>query len=903
VPDNDAGEQTRRPQPVVFAAAGARACRTVGQVPQVARDLRIRVAGPFGVVAVPSRLDGEDADGEVGISDCSWLSDLEVPAAPEGPARPRRPGDGDEALAGALTALVRRLRVDRPSIAPDASPRVHVCAYVVADLSEPGAPEAALRIGRLLRAADASMDITALAMTGRTAESQADGEQPWFEAFTGLIERLQRESVFRRLYVLDGRDTNNTWLQHLAEMQRLGAEFLLHHGLSPYRSHLRRKEQGRVGPGQDFLHVCGSFCCRVLRSDRAAVARGIAAQLAGDLAELSAGTLSEDRSDGLDRQARSLADEIVAIYQAQDADAAGPVNPLQDADRDGKVLDAIRQAIAKVCAAQPVLSLEWFLKKFRPLLNQLSTSTGLADRVRTRYRTARTMRGQETRTYKPIATWLGVRGAVWQSRYDPYLEKGPPVRITRPMPTWAYGAGMAVLAAGLAGLVATAMGQPAVWAILGGVLAIAAAGAMGMASDSSQDYSVPLAEGDSIASDAKPVAYHRRPPAWAPWVATGLLIPGLIAAAAAASLTATIWGQSLERVLAGLLWWAIVLAGFVLQTWPPRDAEPVPTGRATMTVGWWPRDTALDAQGVRLPWMMGPPPRGWRVLGLFFLVGAWAAAVGLGAGPKAPQSLWGWAGLLGGAALILGGVGLLRWPWTQRAYPIYWAPRRPQPLETGLAEPARQPELIGQVRRITPWVETLLAEGEPARTGGLDWPAPRPSGTILEALVDGWDKRLADVFRRTLRAPAATLADMAGEPERWADYLVAELAEPTVGLADPGYFFALHAVTGWLEDWSWADLIAELRPDPQWFEFFVTRIVSPRWPPTRNAPEADASVIAVGETLWPVVAPLAEARGAHRLLKVDWHDGQALVVIRIVQGLTGGWRNFDPLPTGETSPA
>ena len=84
---------------------------------------------------------------------------------------------------------------------------------------------------------------------------------------------------------------------------------------------------------------------------------------------------------------------------------------------------------------------------------------------------------------------------------------------------------------------------------------------------------------------------------------------------------------------------------------------------------------------------------------------------------------------------------------------------------------------------------------------------------------------------------------------------------------------------------------------------FVTRSISPRWPPTRDTgmARAEATVIAVSRDLWDIVAPLAEAGdGKYIILRVDWQKPQSLVVIRIVQGLAGGWLNFDPPPTKGT---
>ena len=144
---------------------------------------------------------------------------------------------------------------------------------------------------------------------------------------------------------------------------------------------------------------------------------------------------------------------------------------------------------------------------------------------------------------------------------------------------------------------------------------------------------------------------------------------------------------------------------------------------------------------------------------------------------------------------------------------------------------------------------------------------------------------------------------MARNPHLWGEFVREELREPTIGLSEPAHLFAFRAVQRWLKDWRWQDLVAQVRPDRQWFDFFVSRNLSPRWPPARGVPEVDASVIVVGEALWDLVAPLTETSRKHRLVRAPWQDPETLVVVRIVQGLTQGWRGFDAFPASKPQPA
>ena len=860
---DDRREETIPTRPVVFAGVGPCAIGTLAQLLQAAQDLRIRVAGPFGLVVATH------PDSGITVSDYQWLSDIKLSGPELEDGRGSQLTGDDDALVSSFTSLIRRLRVDCPNIIPDSSPRVRVCAYSLIDLSDPRVVPASLRLARLLRIADPSLSITGLALTGRTAQSQADIKEPWFDAFRLLLERLQQESPLQRLYVLDGRDTNNTWLQTIEQMQRLGAEFLLHHGLSPYRSHLRRNEKGRVTPEQDFLQVCGSFSCRTLRGDRAAVAQGVAARLAReDLADLDQGALSEDRADKMDEEARKLADRIAQIFHGNgqtgpDGVDQPPGNRDDRADRNRRLRDAIESALTSVCAEQPVFSLRWFLKSFDALLEQLSMSSALTERVATRFRTFKVLTKQVLETYKPIRQWLAEPGTVWDGRYAPRLNRVPLARVSRPASAWAYGLGLVVSAIGLGGVAVAAMGQGAIFALVGGVLAIGASAIMALPSGWVDQRRTVVGE-DEKATDLKWHAYRREAPAWSYWLTGVLLGSGLISVGWSLLWPAWLGVESAESKLLAVLSLLLLVLGLGLRAWPHEARRPA------------------DAAGRgEMPDLAGSPRWAWRAAALTCLAVAWIGLCWAGPDPMRVVGVWPWVGLGGGLLMILGGLGVGCWPWMGQGPLIHRTPRMPVPLPTALAQPAHPSEMIEHVKRIESWRETLLAEPRRRTTDGHPWPRPQPVGTVLDALVKGWDERLAALFRRHLQArPELSLADLARSPEYWAKCLTAELASPTVGLADPAYLLAINAVNRWMEDRPLDRLIAELGPDPHWFDQFMTRSLAPRWPPTRTEPHVDTGVLAVGEDLWDIVAPLAQAGGAHRLLRVRWQHPYTLVVIR-----------------------
>jgi hypothetical protein len=93
------------------------------------------------------------------------------------------------------------------------------------------------------------------------------------------------------------------------------------------------------------------------------------------------------------------------------------------------------------------------------------------------------------------------------------------------------------------------------------------------------------------------------------------------------------------------------------------------------------------------------------------------------------------------------------------------------------------------------------------------------------------------------------------------------------------------------------ELLSFLDLDLARFGSLVGRLASAHWPSPRFDPDMNASVIAVGKTLWDAVAPLAQMRGAPAVVLLDWDsDADRIVVLRAVQGLAQGWRGFPGLP-------
>jgi hypothetical protein len=219
---------------------------------------------------------------------------------------------------------------------------------------------------------------------------------------------------------------------------------------------------------------CGSIACKQFSWDPSAAAREIAAALARDatIRELEQGTLSNERSDALDKLAQQLIEDISNAFRddsppgkalaVEPADAAGAPAPEQ------KAIAALEWTLKEVCSdAKPVLSLHWFLSKFGPRLAGLTAFSRLRVRWESRFRAAQALREQveNLRRKKPEP--------------DEWEEPSRRVRVvpssavlSRPVAIGSYILAMAIGTVGLGLIVAGGLTRQLAPIIAGGVVAI-----------------------------------------------------------------------------------------------------------------------------------------------------------------------------------------------------------------------------------------------------------------------------------------------------------------------------------------------------------------------------------------------------------------------------------------------
>ncbi len=861
--------------PSLFVGVGPCAEKALAEFSSALRGLTVPVRGPFGLVLVDSF--GE----ELFTGDWPWLSEFKLPESPLIRERSEFIGDDDGRLTASMSSLARRLRSAEPSAGAASSGRIRMSSYIAVDLSVAGAVTSATRLMQVLRRIDRAHDMTVLGLTARTAVTDATSDGQWFDAWKQLLARLQDEAFAQRIYLLDGCDVDKVWFERPEQLHHLAAEFLLYHGLI-CRGLLRQNERARTGAKESLLNVCGSFGCRAIVPDLSIVAERVAERVAReDLADLYKRTVPSGWLDSLDEQAQALVDKIASACEK--AHQATPVSPGERPDRAGtrlpgstEVSEAVAKTIKQVCSREPLVSLCHWFKCFQPRLGKLLNRQRLWKRSRTRQLVAELIRQQDDTTYEPMRVWLSDPKTQWADRFTPEQQEPARVAVSRPAGVAAYLAGCVFLALGLIGVGAGLVQGGRLPAVGGGLLSIAASAFMILPTGWTLHARNRIREGQDISRLVPSVAYRKRAPAWALGAAAALIVAGL------AALAWLLWPEAWTAVT---VVWAIVPA--------------VIAGIGAVFIATCPTESARDpVGGDEAPRQMSPPVWRWHATGLLCLALAWAVFALWGSWPAAAEATAQWVLALGGLVSIGAGVGLALLPRAGRVYLIDRVPKMPQPLAGGIARPVGESDLDREIAAMATWIDHLALEPDQClrRSGASDTPTNRE--TLFDFLAADWEGQLAEAFRRELKARSdKSLKVLAGQSVLWTECVTRELQDARTPCPDLTFLFALQVVRAWVESHTPAELLSFLNVDMPRFGRLVERLAPPHWPATRVEPDVSANVIAVGKSLWDVVAPLAKSAGAPPIVLLDWDlHADMILALRVVQGLGQGWRGFPGMP-------
>jgi len=863
------------PLPTLFVGVGPCAENTLAEFSRVLRHVTVPIQGPFGLVLMDS--GGRD----LFRCDWPWASDFAVPEPSMFRERSESIGHDDAKLLTAVSSLLRRLRSVCPAPDQGSPGRLRMSCCLLADLSEPEVVPSALRLMQALRKADPALDVTVLGLTARTAATDSTRDSTWFEAWKRLLTELQNEPFAQRVYLLDGCDVDRTWFERPEQLYQLGAEFLLHHGLT-CRDVLRQGERARMALGEGLLNVCGSFGCRTIRADLSIAAERIAEKVAAeDLAELYRRPLQDDWRESVEEQAQWLVNAIAGIDERASR-ARVPVSG-ERRDRPGGARSAntdldqvVARAIRYVCSREPLASLCHFFRCLQPRLRILLTRRRLWERARTRLAVADTLRRQNETTYEPMRNWLSQPRMRWADRFTPEQGVVSQVVVSRPASRRGYLAGLALLAAGLICITAGLLAAKRLPLVGGGLLALVAPVLMMLPSGWVRYSRNRIREGQEASTSIPAACYRRRATRRAQYLSAALVLVGFAGVIWPLWPAAWTWIAAVSALVPAVM--AAAGLAFIVtcpvQAHPEQVAEP-------------------EAPGHK-----GPPTWRCRAVGMSCLALAWIIFCLGAVSPVAPEGSIPWVAYFAGWVLMAAGLGYAFFPRVGRTRFIDRVPKMPLSLAGGIGRPASDDDLGRWLVALAGWVNRLSIGPDrlPGRAQAAGGPPERE--ILFDLLAADWEDQLAQAFRRALESRSGkSLGVLALQPVLWTECITKELQEPRAATPELTFLFTLQAVKAWIGSHTLADLLALLQVDIERFRRLTARLASPHWPTPRVEPVMTAGVVAVAKPLWDVLAPLAERGGGPTVVPLDWDArDDAIVATRIVQGLTEGWRGYPGLP-------
>jgi hypothetical protein len=913
VPPDEGHNQMPGPMPTLFVGIGPWAQETLAEFFHRAAGLTTPIQGPFGLVLA-------DSQGE-GLYAGDWLrvSEVRFPDPTLLRERSELVGREEEKLATLLSPLMRRLHSIEPGVEPAPGGRIRWGAYVVLDVSDAAAAACAVRLMRVLRRVDAAVDTTVLALTGRTAAPSSAGDNQWFETWESLLEQLQDGAFAQRLYLLDGCDADKTWFERPEQLHRLGAEFLFYHGLT-CRGLLRQSERARTGADESLLNVCGSFGCRTIPADLSMVAQRIAERVAQeDLADLYTRRVPGGWLTSLHEEARLLVEKIASIC-ARAAESKVPSSGTRrdrtaaQPSQNAEIEEALRRTLQRVCSREPLVSLCLFFQLLRPKLARLLSQQRLWDRAQMHRQAIQAFRRQEESTYQPMQTWVGRPQTRWIDRFTPVQPPAPEVAVSRPASRQDYLKGWLILVVGLAAVAAGLSWYSRFLLLTGGLVSLAASVVMTSPVGWARYPRSRLPEGQEIRASAAEVLYRQGVSRRTCLICAALTFAGLAGATWPLGSDPWTWFTGIRAFLVAIF----AGTGLALIVEGPRQTRPDRAGDRS-------DESRPKMPGVQeAPGHVPPPVWRHRAAGLLCLACAWTV-VCLGIpSAAAPEPMAYRLMEIAGLAVVAASAGMALRPRMGRAYFVDRMAKAPQPLSGGIGRPFRERELPRLVTALIAWVNRLAVEPDqclerlraarirPHREGTAN-PARRAGepGTLLDFVAPDWESQLTQVFRQTIAARAGKpLHTLAVQPALWSECILNQLqeyqergwsAKRDAAHAGAGgeltSLFALQAVRAWVESLTLAELLSFLHMDLTRFGHLVGRLACPHWPTPRIDPDMNACVIGVGKSLWEALAPLAETPGVPAVTLMDWDasDGK-IVILRVVQGLSQGWRGFPGLP-------
>lgn len=382
-------------EPGLFVAVGEMAGEVLDQMPATAAELGFEYRGSLGFVRI-------DADrivpgphespppGRKAIDVAAWVWQNDVLCG-----MPRDVVGED--LNVALPRVLRGLRpVRQEARVEDAEGAPRVGLYLIVDLRKSSNIDAAVRVLHLTLRHFRRVDITGLYLTGRSADSRdVSRDEEWRVGLRNLLKRTEGSVVVSRAYLLDGMTSRQEWVLTRQDLARLGAQFLLHHGLADYRHTLRNRERSRVLVSQPFNQYLGSFSFRTVSSSIEAVPERVVDAL---LRKRVVSRREPDITENEKAETLALVEKLSAefLHEIRQFHRTIPANDVsapeasgQEQDDVGRLRTRVRaildDKLQKVSKKAPLQLLPVFLGELRRFARRLRNQALLGERSQERH--------------------------------------------------------------------------------------------------------------------------------------------------------------------------------------------------------------------------------------------------------------------------------------------------------------------------------------------------------------------------------------------------------------------------------------------------------------------------------------------------------------------------------------
>jgi hypothetical protein len=475
-----------------------------------------------------------------------------------------------------------------------------------------------------------------------------------------------------------------------------------------------------------------------------------------------------------------------------------------------------------------------------------------------------------------MRVWLGKPDTAWENRFTPVQGAPSQAALSRAPSEICYRAGLTLFVVGLISIMSGLLLRERAFVLGGGLLSLAASVLMILPTGWAREIRTRVACDRDIPESTAFVAYRQRLPVLLRCATLALAAVGV--AATAWSLWLGAWSSAMMVSAGASAFIATVGAGILLGG--PVQIRP---------------DQVREDEA---PGHLCPPVWSWRAVGLLCMATGWAVLCLSAPAPARVDTAIQWGSHLGGLACLLVAALLGLRPRVGRARLVDRTPKIPVPCPAGIVGPPADNDAIREVTAVTQWIDRLALEPQQCGLRGGPGGITRHREVLFDLLTSDWDRQLAEAFRHTLASRSKdTFRDLAREPKRWSSCLVRQFEEPSTECSDLAVVFALEAVKAWMNPLTLKDLVAYLDVDLVRFNCLVARIASPNWPATRVEPDVGVGVVAVGRALRDVLKPRAQGPGVPAVVELDWDaEGDDVYVLRIVQGLTQGWRGYPAVP-------